>query len=296
MKKVIAIVLSIILILSLVGCSSDGYHTSNSVVYIEETSINDTSSDEKSGEMEIEIEEDLTKVDSPHNRELSLFRWQIVKDITEDSQEFESAYETLRYGKTYNNLGYSLSFSGINTVLYSVSGFKVEISLCGKYENRKLLIQQSYTSFGGIENDDDIKNFINSINKIDTGYNFLVSDVKNKKKLCSRDETFNYYKYQHKYNEDVLFKIEEKYGDDKKEHLYKRSLTCTIPFELRVRYVAIHGAIIEEQDGKGNYSYRRKCEKCGWIDDDILGTNVGFTYEFHCPDCYHDQIVEIVGK
>jgi len=64
--------------------------------------------------------------------------------------------------------------------------------------------------------------------------------------------------------------------------------------------VALKGAVIIEQQGT-RMKYKRKCEKCGWVDNSTISTSVPSknsksTTSFSCPKCRNNQKVEIQGQ
>lgn len=63
--------------------------------------------------------------------------------------------------------------------------------------------------------------------------------------------------------------------------------------------IVLQGAVIIEQQGT-NMKYKRKCEKCGWIDGSTVSSsspskNSKTNSTFSCPKCKNNQRIEIQG-
>lgn len=63
--------------------------------------------------------------------------------------------------------------------------------------------------------------------------------------------------------------------------------------------VALQGAVIIEQQ-KTSLKYKRKCEKCGWVENGyvsalIPGRGAKTSSQFYCPKCKNNQKVTIQG-
>lgn len=64
--------------------------------------------------------------------------------------------------------------------------------------------------------------------------------------------------------------------------------------------VALSGAVIIEQKGS-QMKYKRKCEKCGWVDSSTVSTSAPFknsttTTHFFCLKCKNKQKIVIQGS
>ena len=63
---------------------------------------------------------------------------------------------------------------------------------------------------------------------------------------------------------------------------------------------ALRGAvIIGTRPEWKEVTYRKKCERCGWVDHSTVTTGVGtggvLTSGFNCPNCRQSQTIEITG-
>jgi hypothetical protein len=64
--------------------------------------------------------------------------------------------------------------------------------------------------------------------------------------------------------------------------------------------VALQGAVIVKQNGL-QISYKRKCEKCGYLENSTVSTSAPSTKSskstssFRCPKCGNQQKIEIQG-
>jgi len=64
--------------------------------------------------------------------------------------------------------------------------------------------------------------------------------------------------------------------------------------------VALSGAVIIQQQGS-SLKYKKKCEKCGWVDNSTVSTsspskNSTSTTYFTCPKCRNNQKIMIQGS
>ena len=65
--------------------------------------------------------------------------------------------------------------------------------------------------------------------------------------------------------------------------------------------IALSGAIIIEEKGS-QMKYKRKCEKCGWVDNSTVSTSAPMsksnttTSHFFCPKCKNNQNIKIQGS
>ena len=66
--------------------------------------------------------------------------------------------------------------------------------------------------------------------------------------------------------------------------------------EPQYYHSAIQGCVIENQDGSAMFSYKEKCEACGYVSSSshmINHTFGTYTSSFLCPKCNNVQSVEI---